>query len=429
MIIAIDGPAGTGKTTLAKNLAQALGFSYFETGAMYRAYTWFILKEGIDIDDHDALTKGFDRFKYTIKTENGSNTYFVNGYDVTSEVRSDQVTHLVSKIAALGAVRSHLVPIQKAFGNSHNAVFEGRDMGSVVFPHAKLKIFLTASASVRAKRRFDELQKKGDKTPFEEVLKDINARDHTDETRAHSPLKKADDAILVDTSNLSINAVLSQLLSLSKKALKEHKSLFYRACSSFSHLLARLFYKHTAYGQQNVPRGKAIIAANHASFIDPPIISFSTSYPVHFFARSTLFEGKIFGSVIKKLNTHPIEYGDHELTAIKRACKLLNEDKKIVLFPEGERSIDGELKTFQQGAVRIAARTHAPVIPTYIEGSFNAWPRVRKWPKFCGKTSCTFGSPLYWENYSHLPKKEGLEKFNHDLKSAIEALAKERVRS
>lgn len=429
MIIAIDGPAGTGKTTLSKALAEALGFAYFETGAMYRAFTWFVQQNSVDYKNPEALEKALSEFHYTLTPTNEGNRYSVNGKDVTADLRSEKVTQEVSKIAAIEKVREHLVPIQKLFGESHDAVFEGRDMGSVVFPKARVKIFLTASAKVRAQRRYDELQKKGSKQTYDEVLKEIEERDHIDETRAHSPLKKASNAILIDSSDMTIDQVKKKLIKISKEAMNEKTTLFYRLICGFAGLLIRLFYKHKSIGTENLPPGKAVIAPNHVSFLDPPIIGVSSPLPVHFFARSTLFDGKILGPIITRLNTHPIEYGDQELKAIKIACRLLKDEKKVVLFPEGERSVNGELGEFKGGAVRIAAREHAPIIPTYIGGAFEVWPRVRSKPRLKGHTLCVFGKPLHPKDYAHLPKKEGMEKLNEDLKAAVAKLAKEHANS
>jgi cytidylate kinase len=429
MIIAIDGPAGTGKTTLSKALANALGFAYFETGAMYRAFTWYVQQHNVDYEDPKALEKALSEFHYTLTPTDEGNLYFVNGQNVTQDLRSEKITQAVSRIAAIEKVRAHLVPIQKLFGESHDAVFEGRDMGSVVFPKARVKIYLTASAKVRAQRRFDELQKKGSKQTYNEVLKEIQERDHSDETRAHSPLKKAHDAILIDSSNMTIDQVKKRLIRIANDAMNEKIKFFYRSVCSFVRLLMRLFYRHRVIGIEHLPSGKAVIAPNHVSFLDPPIIGISSPFPVHFFARSTLFDGKILGPIITRLNSHPIEYGDQELKAIKIACRLLKDEKKVVLFPEGERSVDGELGEFKGGAVRIAAREHAPIIPTYIGGAYDVWPRIRSKPKLKGQTLCVFGKPIYPKDYSHLPKKEGLEKLNADLKSAIAKLAKEHAAS
>jgi cytidylate kinase len=218
MIITIDGPTGTGKSTIAKLLAERLGFIHFDTGAMYRCLTHGIIKNNIDIDDEKPLEDYLDTFSFQIKIINGEKHYFVKEEDVTKSIRGEAVTALVSKVAAIPTVRHHLVRIQRKFAEGVNSVFEGRDIGTVVFPNAELKIYLTASSEVRAQRRFKELLKKfpeESKTlTLEKVLEDVDRRDSHDSTREHSPLRQADDAHLVDTSNLTIEQVLEEILKL-----------------------------------------------------------------------------------------------------------------------------------------------------------------------------------------------------------------------
>jgi cytidylate kinase len=218
MIITIDGPTGTGKSTIAKRLAETLGFIHFDTGAMYRCLTYGIITNTINVDDSNELEKYLNKFTFNIRIIDGEKHYFVEEEDVSTYIRGQEVTTLVSKIAAIPNVRHHLVAIQRKFSQGTNSVFEGRDIGTVVFPKAELKIYLTASPEVRAQRRYDELLVKfpeeAGELSFEKVLADIDRRDNHDTTREHSPLKKADDAHLVDTSNLTIDQVIETILNL-----------------------------------------------------------------------------------------------------------------------------------------------------------------------------------------------------------------------
>jgi len=425
MIIAIDGPAGTGKSTIAKLVAQALRFEHFDTGAMYRTFTWWLMHQSIDPGDASAVEKAIASFDFNIETKGDDKRYFAHGHDVTSAIRSLEVTEHVSKVAAIHYVRAHLVKIQKQFAEKNNAVFEGRDMGSVVFPNAELKIFLTASPKVRAERRLAQLKEKDPNTTttLEKVLEEINARDKADRTRHNSPLVEAKDAKVIDTSDLSITEVIEEVIRLwTLHAPVEKCTLFYRACRGIALGLIKLFYRHKVSGMEKVPRGAAILASNHVSFLDPPIIGTSCPFPVHFFARASLFNGAILRFFISRLNTHPLQYGDHELAAMKMACQLLEEGKKIILFPEGERSFNGNIKKLKPGAARIALRTGAPIVPVYLEGVFNVWPRTRSLPRLLGRTRCHFGEPIDPASYAHLPKKEATEKLNQDLMEAICAL-------
>jgi len=219
MIIAIDGPSGTGKSTVAKGVAQVLGISYFDTGAMYRSMAWWLSKSGTNLDDEEAVRKQLPSFRYEITGSGSDRKYFVDEIDVTDAIRSHEISTLASKIAIYPEVRKSLVQIQRAFGSKVDAVFEGRDMGTVVFPKAEVKVFLTANPEIRAARRYLELKTRNPNAHFSEdqILKDIEARDLKDMTRSASPLKQADDAILVDTSNLTADQVIEQVVILAKK--------------------------------------------------------------------------------------------------------------------------------------------------------------------------------------------------------------------
>jgi cytidylate kinase len=213
VIITIDGPAGTGKSTVAKQFAGAIGFTYFDTGALYRAISWSILDQNIIYKDEEALSTLLKTFTFRIRTIEGEKRYFVGSRDVTNEIRTKEVTAIVSEVAALKKVRDALKPIQVNFGKEIDVVFEGRDLGTVVFPHAHLKFFLTARPEIRAKRRYQELVKKFPDQSFSygTILKEIEERDTYDSQRELAPLKCAEDAILVDTSDLTIEEVTARL--------------------------------------------------------------------------------------------------------------------------------------------------------------------------------------------------------------------------
>lgn len=227
MIITIDGPVATGKSTIARKLAESLGFIYFDTGAMYRAATYSILKQGVNIEENEALDTFLGQFNFDIKIRRGHKHYYVNEEDVTSAIRSHEVTQAVSRVAAVKAVRNKLVAIQRQFAVGVNAVFEGRDMGTVVFPDADLKIYLTGSLDVRAQRRFEEIQRErpddSRDLTLEEVKEDIEERDHIDTTRDVSPLSKAKDAYTVDTTDLSLDEVVFQIFECKDRVKSRSK--------------------------------------------------------------------------------------------------------------------------------------------------------------------------------------------------------------
>lgn len=218
MIITIDGPIATGKSTIAKRLAHEVGFIYFDTGAMYRCLTYGVLKHKVNIEDPNALNEFLNHFRFEIKVKHGDRTYLVDDEDVTLKIRGSEVTSAVSKVSAIPAVREKLVALQREWAVGVNAVFEGRDMGSIVFPQAQLKIFLTGRPEVRAARRFAELREKFPEETanltVQKVQEEIEARDAYDSDREASPLKQAEDACVVDTSDLTLDEIILKILEL-----------------------------------------------------------------------------------------------------------------------------------------------------------------------------------------------------------------------
>ncbi len=217
--IAIDGPAGSGKSTLAKMVAERLGFTYLDTGAMYRAITYLAIKKGI-VDDEDAVGKYVLGLDVTLNFENGTTSVFVNDTEVTDFIRTPEVNGKVSEIAAMPAVRKELVRMQRQMGEIGNVVAEGRDQTTIVFPDADLKIYLTADVDVRTERRYKEYSEKGIEIDIEEVKENLKKRDKIDSSREVGPLMKAENAIEVDTSKLSVDEEFEILIENIKKKIK-----------------------------------------------------------------------------------------------------------------------------------------------------------------------------------------------------------------
>jgi CMP/dCMP kinase len=217
--IAIDGPAGSGKSTTAKLVAKALELQYIDTGAMYRAVALKVLRSETDPKDEEKISKLVKNIKISFETENDIQKIFLDGEDVTEAIRTPEVTNLSSPVSAFLAVREAMVEMQKKYGKNGGVVMEGRDIGTVVMPDAEVKIFLIASLQERTKRRHLELQNKGIEKDFYELEKEILARDVRDTTRPNSPLAKANDAIEFDTTNLSIEEQVEKLVSFAKERI------------------------------------------------------------------------------------------------------------------------------------------------------------------------------------------------------------------
>ena len=219
--VAIDGPAGAGKSTIAKALAKELGFHYVDTGAIYRTLGYFFHLIGIHPKDLDGITKYIDECVIEIEwDEDGSQHMFLNETDVSEEIRTPEISKIASAVSAHGLVRDALLDMQRNVAKTHDVIMDGRDIGSVVLPRADVKFFLTASPEVRAQRRFEELQAKGSKDTYAKVLKEVNDRDHADMTRAVAPLKQTKSHILVDTSDMTIEEVIAHMGAIVREKCK-----------------------------------------------------------------------------------------------------------------------------------------------------------------------------------------------------------------
>ena len=210
--IAIDGPAGAGKSTIAKALAKELGYHYVDTGAIYRTVAYFLDLLGISPKDVDGVQRYIDELTINIEyDEEGKQHMIMNGMDVSDEIRTQDISQKASLVSAHAVVRDVLLDMQRDVAKKHNVIMDGRDIGTVVLPKANAKIFLTASAEVRAQRRTDELLAKGQKANYEQILKEIKQRDHQDMTRPIAPLKQAKDAVLLDTSEMTVAEVIEAM--------------------------------------------------------------------------------------------------------------------------------------------------------------------------------------------------------------------------
>ena len=216
--IAIDGPAGAGKSTIAKQLAKELGVVYVDTGAMYRAMAYYFLSNKIGAADEAAISAACQKVDVTITYEDGVQNVWLNGENVSGVIRNEEVGKIASATSVYPQVRTKLVELQQQLAKTTDVIMDGRDIGTVVLPNADVKIYMTASSAIRAKRRFDELTEKGIECDLAEIEKDIIERDYRDMNRETSPLKKADDAVELDTSNLDINGVVAAMKEIIEKA-------------------------------------------------------------------------------------------------------------------------------------------------------------------------------------------------------------------
>jgi cytidylate kinase len=222
LIIAIDGPSGAGKSTLAKRLARELGFIYLDTGAMYRALALKVLRRGIDLADDDALNAIVDATDIDLRETKGKLEVLLDGNDVASDIRTPEVSQMASKVSALKKVRGRMLELQRALGRRGSIVAEGRDIGTVIFPEAEVKIFLDASVPERARRRYEELRAAGRYVDFQETMREMEERDKRDSERDLAPLRQAEDALLIDSSSVNAEEVAAMVLNEVRRKAREN---------------------------------------------------------------------------------------------------------------------------------------------------------------------------------------------------------------
>lgn len=215
--IAVDGPAGAGKSTIAKLVAKKMNLIYVDTGAMYRAMALYMIKQGVDINDETSVATACVNADVTIKYEEGVQVVYLNGENVNAFLRTEEVGNAASKTSVVPAVRARLLELQQNLAKNSDCIMDGRDIGTCVLPNANLKIYLTASSAVRAKRRYDELTAKGEACDLAQIQEDIEDRDLRDMTREVSPLKQAEDAVLVDSSDMTIEEVVEEIIKFSER--------------------------------------------------------------------------------------------------------------------------------------------------------------------------------------------------------------------
>ncbi len=223
VIVAIDGPAGAGKSTVARRLAKELGYMYMDTGAMYRAFAWSVSRSGLDLSNEGGLRKVLDETEVNLIEKKGDLRVLLNGLDITDEIRTPELSQMASRVSSLKEVRERMVGLQREMGAQGGVVAEGRDIGTVVFPRAEVKIYLEASARERARRRYQELESQGKKVTLEETLEEMIERDRRDQERDISPLRKAEDAIVIDSTSLEVESVVQSILQAVKKKIAYNK--------------------------------------------------------------------------------------------------------------------------------------------------------------------------------------------------------------
>lgn len=389
--IAIDGPSGAGKSTIAKAVAKKMQYVYVDTGALYRTVALHTIRSGIDVKDAENVVKNLENAKVNLGYVDNSQRVFLNGEDVSELIRTPEISMGASAVSAIPKVRDFLFELQKNIASENDILMDGRDIGTVVLPNADVKIFLTASAEKRAERRFKELQEKGDSSTYQQVLDDIIQRDYNDTHREIAPLKKAEDAIEVDSSEMSLEEVIENITNIitskiSQKTQKKEREMmpvkpidrtaklgkfsmgWYSVARFCVNVAFRLWYKIEFVGKENIPqKGGYIFASTHRSYADPVLLGLGGRVPLSFMAKEELFQGnKLFKWLITSLGAFPVKRGKGDTEAIDMAFEVLNRGKNLIIFPEGTRSKDGKVGKIKTGVALISAAGQVPVVPVAI---------------------------------------------------------------
>ncbi len=421
--VALDGPSGAGKSTIAKAVAKKLEYVYVDTGALYRTIAYYVISSGFDAKDENAVVSCLGKINVKLEYIGGAQHVMLNGEDVSDKIRTPEISMGASAVSAIPKVREFLFGLQQDIAKHNNIIMDGRDIGTVVLPNAQVKIFLTATAEERANRRFKELQEKGDPSTYEQVLEDIKQRDYNDTHRDIAPLKKADDAVEVDSTKMTLDEVIDAIVKIindktagesgsgddsgekksiratrelmpvrpisKKKRLSFVKIFFYNLLRYITIFVYHCYYNIKWEGKENVPKdGGNIFASNHRSYQDPVFTALGARVPISYMAKEELFHKNVFFTgLIKLFGAFPVVRGKGDMQVIDTSIEKLEKGRNLEIFPEGTRSKDGKVGKGKTGVALIAAVAQTKVIPVGINFEGEKL-------KFRSKVVVRYGKPI-----------------------------------
>lgn len=423
-IVAIDGPAGTGKGTVTKILAKKFKLVNIDTGGMYRCVTLAMLNRGIKLEELDKIVELLENIQIEIKYEKDKQLFYLDGEDVTEKIRSKEVSDLVSQVSSIKEVRFAMVKLQRKLAEGKNVIMEGRDIGTYVFPKADVKIYLDADLEERAKRRYIQNMEKGINTSYLEVLENVKQRDKNDLSKKIGALRVAPDAEVVDSTQISIQQVVREMtaiinnkkeyMKLEKKIYKVRKENAWKkfvrkTIKSFLSLIYKISFRVKITGK--VPEeGAYILCCNHINYLDAAAVVLFNKRKVNFVAKEDLFMHRSLMWLGHLFDAIPIKRDMQDIEAMKRCLKVLKNGELLGIFPEGTRNGLAKNGKAKNGAAFMAIKSKAKVIPVGIHGSFKPFSKVY----------INYGEPIDLSNYT----KEQLDEATERIMNEIVALTK-----
>ena len=425
-IVGIDGPSGTGKGTVTKRLAKKYNLLNIDTGATYRCVTLEMLRKNIQLNDEEKIAKMLQEINIEMKNIDGNLHVFLDGEDVSEEIRGKEVSQNVSQVSSIKQIRLEMAKLQRKMAQGQDTIMEGRDICTVVFPTADIKIYLDANDEERAKRRYKQNQEKGIDMSFEEVLENIRKRDKIDREKEYGALKVAPGAHVIDSTNMSIKQVEKEISKLIDKKLKDKKkeAKIYRIRPETPwKKFARAVVKGILYGfykivfriekinEENLPLDEpTIVCANHLNIWDAVGLVVSSKRRIIFIAKEDLFNNAFLSWIGHLFDVIPIKRGMRDMEAMKRCIKCLKNGQTIGLFPEGTRRGLEKGAKVQNGAAYMALKTGLKVVPVGISGSFKPFSKVY----------LNYGKPLdFSQNKDKIPEKDQLNEATKQIMDNI----------
>ena len=400
--IAIDGPGGAGKSTLAKAVAKELGIIYVDTGALYRTIGLYILGKEIDPKDAPNVIEQLNKFTLELKFENGKQVILLDGVDVGDTIRAPEVSMAASAVSAIPEVRTYLLDMQRDIAKKNSVIMDGRDIGTVILPDAEVKIFLTASPEARAKRRYLELLNRGKDVTYEQVYSEMVERDTNDSTRKVAPCVPAPDATLLDNSDMTFEQTVKAVIKMVKKKRKKLRTSYMKT-KTFVAGPIRFFNRLKVYGKENIPgEGGYIIACNHIAWKDVLLMGAACPRQIRFVAKKELFSIPVIGSIMKSFGAIKLDRGGSDVSAIRASIEQIEKGELVAIFPQGHRNpgVEPANTPLKDGAGLIAYRAKCGCIPVCLRSKKHKYSPFRR-------IDIIFGKPI---PYSELGFESGGKK-------------------